>query len=117
MFGVNWRALERRIGLRRDATRAPIRGPEWAGAAPMPGSSQTQLRPRRKQSLLKARNGLDNGVHFTEPCSQGNQGVKHACSEVCFISNEIVISAELRRGTTAAAFHYRWARWWVGTAG
>src|ERR1035437_4618832 len=25
--------LERRIGLRRDATRAPIQGPEWQGAA------------------------------------------------------------------------------------
>src|SRR5450759_4139951 len=24
--------LERRIGLRRDATRAPIQGPEWQGA-------------------------------------------------------------------------------------
>src|SRR5258708_18517191 len=35
-----------------------------AGAAPMPGPSQTQLRPRRKQSLLTARNGLDKGVHF-----------------------------------------------------
>ena len=27
------KALERRIGLRRDATRAPIQGPEWQGAA------------------------------------------------------------------------------------
>ena len=35
-----------------------------AGAAPMPGPSQTQIRPRRKQSLLKAKNGLDKGVHF-----------------------------------------------------
>lgn len=26
------KALERRIGLRRDATRAPIQGPEWQGA-------------------------------------------------------------------------------------
>jgi len=25
------KALERRIGLRRDATRAPIQGPEWPG--------------------------------------------------------------------------------------
>src|SRR5450759_2530054 len=24
--------LERRVGLRRDATRAPIQGPEWQGA-------------------------------------------------------------------------------------
>src|ERR1017187_3392064 len=30
-------ALERRIGLRRDATRAPLRVPEWQGAASMPG--------------------------------------------------------------------------------
>ena len=33
-------ALERRIGLRRDATRAPLRGPEWQGAASMPGPPQ-----------------------------------------------------------------------------
>ena len=26
------KTLERRIGLRRDATRAPIQGPEWQGA-------------------------------------------------------------------------------------
>src|ERR1035437_1401886 len=26
---------ERRIGLRRDATRAPVRAPEWQGAASM----------------------------------------------------------------------------------
>jgi len=28
------KALARRIGLRRDATRAPMQGPEWQGAAP-----------------------------------------------------------------------------------
>ncbi len=37
------KALERRIGLRRDATRAPIQGPEWQGAASMPPpQTQTQ---------------------------------------------------------------------------
>ena len=36
------KALERRIGLRRDATRAPIQGPEWQGAAPRRPKTQTQ---------------------------------------------------------------------------
>jgi hypothetical protein len=56
------KALERRIGLRRDATRAPIQGPEWQGAASPPPETQTQTSP--DLSLLRAKNGLDNGVHF-----------------------------------------------------
>ncbi len=42
------KALERRIGLRRDATRAPIQGPEWQGAASpaVPNSN-----PRRRRAL------------------------------------------------------------------
>src|ERR1035437_6183666 len=32
MFCSTLKELERRIGLRRDATRAPIQGPEWQGA-------------------------------------------------------------------------------------
>ena len=55
------KALERRIGLRRDATRAPIQGPEWQGAG-------SHSRPKNSTppgiSLLRAKNGLDNGVHF-----------------------------------------------------
>src|SRR5579863_4570926 len=57
-------ALERRIGLRRDAPRAPIQGPEWQGAASPPPQTQTQTPP--DISLLRAKNGLDNGVHFTD---------------------------------------------------
>ena len=34
-------ALERRIGLRRDATRAPFPAPEWQGAASMQRPPQT----------------------------------------------------------------------------
>jgi hypothetical protein len=56
------KALERRIGLRRDATRAPIQGPEWQGAASPPPQTQTQTPP--DLSLLTTKNGLDNGVHF-----------------------------------------------------
>src|ERR1039458_2759142 len=55
------KALERRIGLRRDATRAPIQGPEWQGAASPPPQTQTQTPP--DLSLLTAKIGLDNGVH------------------------------------------------------
>jgi len=61
---LNWTALERRIGLRRDATRAPIQGPEWQGAAPILESSQTQPQTSSEISLLRAKNGLDNGDHF-----------------------------------------------------
>jgi hypothetical protein len=57
------KALERRIGLRRDATRAPIQRPEWQGAASPPPQTQTQTPP--DLSLLTAKIGLDNGVHFT----------------------------------------------------
>jgi hypothetical protein len=46
----------------RDATRAPIQGPEWQGAASPPPQTQTQTPP--DLSLLTAKNGLDNGVHF-----------------------------------------------------
>src|SRR5450631_3339415 len=106
MFGVNWRALERRIGLRRDATRAPIRGPEWQRAAPMPGPSQTQLRPRRKQSLLKARNGLDKGVHFTRrhlAAPQWSAFMAHivpAARE--FLTNQLKCSKDLESALTDA---------------
>ena len=56
------KALARRIGLRRDATRAPMQGPEWQGAASPPPQTQTQTPP--DLSLLREKNGLDNGVHF-----------------------------------------------------
>ena len=58
------KALERRPGLRRDATRAPIQGPEWQGTASPPSQTQTQAPP--DLSLLQAKNGLDNGVHFRD---------------------------------------------------
>src|ERR1039458_1480225 len=64
------KALERRIGLRRDATRAPIQGPEWQGAASPPPQTQTQTPP--DLSLLTAKIGLDNGVHFTPSLTMSN---------------------------------------------
>jgi hypothetical protein len=54
-------ALERRIGLRRNATRAPTQAPEWRGrlrAAPDLKSDPPIL------NLLRPKNGLDNGGHF-----------------------------------------------------
>ena len=60
MAGRTMEALERRIGLRRDATRAPSPAPEWRG----------RLRPPQAKSdppihnLLPPEIGLDNGVHF-----------------------------------------------------
>ena len=57
------KAIERKTGLRRDASRAPIQGPEWQGAASPPPQTQTQAPP--DLSLLRAKNGLDFGDHFT----------------------------------------------------
>src|ERR1019366_9508527 len=39
--------LERKIGLRRDATRAPIQGPEWQGAGFHSRPQNSNPRPRR----------------------------------------------------------------------
>ena len=39
--------LERRIGLRRDATRAPIQGPEWQGAGFQSRPQNSNPRPRQ----------------------------------------------------------------------
>ena len=39
--------LERRIGLRTDATRAPIPGPEWHGAGLQSRPQNSTPRPRR----------------------------------------------------------------------
>jgi len=41
------KALERRIGLRRDATRAPIQGPEWQGAGSHSRPQNSTPGPRR----------------------------------------------------------------------
>ena len=60
MAGLIMKALERRTGQRRDATRAPTQAPEWRG----------RLRPPHRESdppihnLLRAKNGLDIGGHF-----------------------------------------------------
>ena len=40
MSGRTMQSLERRIGQRRDATRAPSPAPEWGGAAPTAPNSQ-----------------------------------------------------------------------------
>jgi hypothetical protein len=41
------KALEPRIGLRRDATRAPIQGPEWQRAGSHSRPQNSTPRPRR----------------------------------------------------------------------
>src|SRR6266567_5661680 len=49
MVGPILEALERKIGLRRDATRAPLRAPEWQRATSMPRpprNTQISTRPR-----------------------------------------------------------------------
>lgn len=57
---VTMNALERRIGQRRGATRAPTQAPEWRGRLRPP---QTKSDPRL-HNLLRPKNGLDNGGHF-----------------------------------------------------
>jgi len=53
-------ALERRIGQRRGATRAPTQAPEWQGRLrAAPEKSDPLVR-----NLLRPKNGLDNGVHL-----------------------------------------------------
>jgi len=54
-------ALERRIGLRRNATRAPAQAPEWRGRLRSPRISKSDS---PILSLLRLKNGLDNGGHF-----------------------------------------------------
>lgn len=56
------RALARKIRLRRDATRAPMQGPEWQGAA-SPAALKLKPKTPSSLSLLPTNNGLDNGVH------------------------------------------------------
>ena len=46
MFVLTLKALERRIGLRRDATRAPIQGPECQGAGFYSRPLNSNPRPR-----------------------------------------------------------------------
>lgn len=61
-FGsITIEALERRVGLRRNATRAPTQAPEWRGRLRPPQISKSDP---PTLSLLRPKNGLDNGGHF-----------------------------------------------------
>jgi hypothetical protein len=55
-------ALERRIGQRRGATRAPAQAPEWQGRLRLPHRNQDPP----IYNLSSPNFGLDNGVHFSE---------------------------------------------------
>ena len=57
------KALERRIGQRRGATRAPAQAPEWRGQL---GPPQTKSDPP-VHNFLDAKNGVDKGGHFRPP--------------------------------------------------
>ena len=52
-------ALERRIGLSRNGTRAPTQAPEWQGRLRSPLKSDPPV-----HNLLQGENGLDNRDHF-----------------------------------------------------
>ena len=64
-IGSTMKELERRIGLRRDATRAPIQGPEWQGAGFQSRPQKLKPKTPASSSLITAKDGLDHGVHFT----------------------------------------------------
>jgi hypothetical protein len=73
MAGLTMKALERRIGQRRDATRAPAQAPEWRGRLRSPRiKSDSPV-----HNLLLTKNGLDNGGHFTTASSEqsGRQSI------------------------------------------
>src|ERR1700680_4393704 len=53
-------ALERRTGLRRDATRAPIQGPEWQGVA-LTATPNGTRRPRRTKAYCGRKMVLTKG--------------------------------------------------------
>ena len=60
MAGRTINALERRIGLSSDGTRAPTQGPEWLGG----GCGRPLKSDSPNANLLRAKNGLDNRDHF-----------------------------------------------------
>ena len=65
-------ALERRIGQRRGATRAPAQAPEWQGRLRLPHRNQDSP----IYNLSSPNFGLDNGVHFKQ-CLIGNDECKY----------------------------------------
>jgi len=58
---ITMNALERRLGQRRGATRAPTQAPEWQGRFRPPQRKSDPL----VRNLLRPKNGLDNGVHLS----------------------------------------------------
>src|SRR5271169_3110589 len=57
----------RRIGLRRDATRAPIPAPEWHGATATAVAPTQGPRPRRALAYSKPKMVLTTGSTLTLP--------------------------------------------------
>src|SRR5271166_6727961 len=58
------KALARRVGLRRDATRAPMQGPEWQGAA-SPAAPNSNPKPRRALAYCRHKMVLTMGSALT----------------------------------------------------
>ena len=88
--------LERRTGLRRDATRAPIQRPEWQGAASMPRLSHRNNSDPPDISKLMAKNGLDNGVHFSIQLSE-ETGNRDYLAELLRMKGQILNMIDARR--------------------
>src|ERR1035437_4150781 len=63
---ITLETLERRIGLPRDATRAPIPGPEWHGAALQSRPKHSTPRPRRTLTYCGQKMVLTMGstIHY-----------------------------------------------------
>src|ERR1039458_2973189 len=64
---ITLETLERRIGLRRDATRAPIPGPEWHGAAWQSRPKHSTPRPRRTLTYCGQKMVLTMGSTIVKP--------------------------------------------------
>ena len=100
------KALERRIGLRRDATRAPIQGPEWQGAGFPSRPQNSTPRPRRALAYCGQKMVLTMGstinvitprTRFREiPLSAGHIQGRSSLPDCIFRGIEYVLTNRLR---------------------
>src|ERR1700688_3525201 len=72
-------ALERRTGLRRDATRAPIQGPEWQGVA-LTATPNGTRRPRRTKAYCGRKMVLTKGSTLEAGSFSGRPGKRVLCA-------------------------------------
>ena len=92
------KALERRIGLRRDATRAPIQGPEWQGARSHSRPQNSTPRPRRalaycgQKMVLTMGSTLDfpSGSYGYRPKRTAHQAINRVAQAIVEYKTRII---------------------------